>query len=133
MKPISEQKKIIEAATPGPWQQSRFAPQTNQEMSKELRVIYELSEARVIRGPGVIGTPECNVVMRLDYVTNEADQQFIIEARTAYSELLDWAERAWWALAKCFDVVGPNNSNVKRIMELLEELPLGEVKEELPE
>ena len=58
-----ELRKLAEAATPGPWQQSRFVDSPHYshmgQLWKESRIA---EEAMMLRGPGRIGSPECNPV-----------------------------------------------------------------------
>jgi hypothetical protein len=50
---------------PGFWQLSRYAPRPGQEFKDEKLLQQAKSrEALVIRGPGAVGSPGCNVVCR---------------------------------------------------------------------
>jgi hypothetical protein len=66
------------AATPGPWQRSRFVelPQYK-HWTEEQKAKARAIEAQTIRGPGHIGSPYCNVVIVFQGVIREADKSFI--------------------------------------------------------
>lgn len=82
MKSITEQQKIIDAATPGPWGSSRedmdsFAHNEDHEMVS-VAYVYRDPEDRIPVFGGQF----------------RHDSRFIAHSRTAYPELLAWAKRA---------------------------------------
>jgi len=87
-------RKRADEASPGPWQRSRFVdkPQYRRWSAEEKQRAQE-HEGRTIRGPGRVGDPSCNVVMRIDR-SNSADIEFIANAREDIPYLLDALEEA---------------------------------------
>ena len=91
---LSEIRKRCEAATPGPWKQGRFVRhQRYSRWTAEQVRDAERAERDTIRGPGIMGSSGCNVVMRATGGTEE-DKEFVISARTDLPALLAWVERA---------------------------------------
>lgn len=49
------------------WQRSRFVDKPEyRHMSPEWKREREKEESRIIRGPGAVGTPECNAVFKVE-------------------------------------------------------------------
>lgn len=69
-----------EKATPGPWQRS-YVAETPTTKRWPVEAINEAMqhELRVVRGPGVVGEPSCNVVLVVES-QNHADRDFIAAA-----------------------------------------------------
>ena len=89
-----ELRKKAQAATPGPWQRSFFA-RNNDNKNWPVKAINEAMqhELRVIRGPGVVGSPACNVVLVAE-ARNNLDLDFIAAANPeAVIELVDRLEQ----------------------------------------
>lgn len=79
----------LDAATPGPWQRSRFVDgPSHRGRSQEWKADADRREREsVIRGPGVVGNPDCNVVMVFARVRPE-DMDLIVHAPRDLRDLL---------------------------------------------
>lgn len=86
-------RELCEAATKGPWQRSYFVdfPQYANR-SKEWKKNADVVERHMIRGPGIVGQPSCNVVMQIE-CREDQDRDFVAESRTALPALLDYVDR----------------------------------------
>lgn len=74
-------RERLRAATPGPWQRSRFVDQPRYaRMGPEWKNQAAVQEATVIRGPGVVGSPECNLVAAVHHASS-ADFDLLVHAR----------------------------------------------------
>lgn len=118
MKSIEQQRKIIDAATPGPWTTELVSGDTTGDPNS---FTYGMSPSVVIAATAagksnrVYATPKGGT-------HPAADQRFIAESRNQYPALLDWAERAREMLKLFLD-----DRLLKSIIEqLLTELPKGE-------
>lgn len=79
--------------TPGPWQRSRFVElKQYRTMSKAWKRARRIEEAKIIRGPGQIGDPGCNVVARVE-CDNPADFTLMVAAADML-EILEWLDRS---------------------------------------
>ncbi len=91
MKPIAEQKAIIDAATPGPWEPCGYA---------QLRVgCGQLCQCGIIWShpadcPVATSFGGDDEINASHETAKEDNATFIAHSRTAYPELLAWAERA---------------------------------------
>jgi len=76
--PKEEKVRFRMTRTPGPWQASRYVHRSEyNRMPKEWRDQRRREEARIVRGPGVLGTPGCNPVCQ---AANPADVPLIAAA-----------------------------------------------------
>lgn len=74
--------------TPTPWQRSYYADKPRYaNMPEQWKVDRTIEELRIIRGPGVVGTPECNIVLRATNA-DPRDLNFIVLAVNCHDELL---------------------------------------------
>lgn len=82
----------LDAATPGPWQRSRFVdgPQHRGRSAKWKADADRRERESVVRGPGQVGHPDCNVVLVFARVKPE-DMELIVHAPQDLRTLL--AER----------------------------------------
>ena len=79
-------KNRLNRATPGPWRRSYFADKLRyKHWSAAEKQKANETERLTIRGPGVIGTPECNIVLRFLLASDE-DIEFIADA---YEDITD--------------------------------------------
>jgi len=117
MLPLSEQKKICEAASTAPWRVD-----DKENLGRRWPIC--------LLGAGDTGHPivTTNNVRASELEgTAEGDAQFIAQARTQWPELIEWAERA----RKILQSVKDNQGHVKHfhrvewegLNQLLEELP----------
>ena len=84
---IEEGRKLLAAATPGPWQQSYYVDHPRYAtMGEPWKERMRSNEANVIRGSGVVGDPSCNVVARFD--GSDADRALVIWLRNHAMQLL---------------------------------------------
>lgn len=66
--------------TPGPWQVSRFVDKPQYKYADKLqREQWSLDERFIVRGPGLVGSPECNPVAKV-VTCNDADVCLIASA-----------------------------------------------------
>ena len=94
-------RALVEAATPGPWQESRFVHHRKySRMSAEWVAERYADEACTVRGPGEVGTGACNPVAK---TSCKEDASFIAASRTAVPALLDEVERLEAALRAAVD------------------------------
>lgn len=85
---VSDIEARAEAATKGPWQRSHFVDGPHYRgVSEEKKQEWRACERYTIRGPGVVGTPECNIVLSFGRA-EEADLDFIAHAREDIPYLL---------------------------------------------
>lgn len=78
------------------WQRSRYVASPGQRYAKSEKsfALCEAVERVTIRGPGVVGTPGCNVVARLPLDTpDEVLDRLIEEHNRMLMEALAWARR----------------------------------------
>ena len=90
---LAEIEGRVQAATPGPWQRSVFMPPRSAlkfyEQRLELVEKCRNLERRTIRGPGFVGKPECNPVLRVtEGETQEEDLTLIAHAPADLTYLL---------------------------------------------
>ena len=83
--------KLKDHSTPGPWQQSSYVSKSDHHhLPTSLIDKWSREERDIVRGAGIIGSPECNIVA---IVSNEADRKLIIaapEMRNFIADLLQW-------------------------------------------
>lgn len=78
------------ARTRGPWQRSRFVHhRRHSEWPPDLVAKHEAREARTIRGPGVVGTSNCQPVMVVE-APYPADFEFVVHAAGDITALLEY-------------------------------------------
>ncbi len=99
---VEEWLRLAEAATPGPWQQSRFVDRGKyRAVSENMKQEWRRTEAITVRGPGEVGTPGCN---RVGTAVTPEDRALVILSRTAVPALccalLDTQARLTLALAE---------------------------------
>lgn len=88
-KQSADAKDRLDAATPGPWQRGYFVDHRRyRDMPEEWKEERREAESRTIRGPGEVGTPGCNVVLRIQQAANPADIDFIAHAWEDINNLL---------------------------------------------
>lgn len=105
---IKEQRAIIDAASDGPWQRSRFvdAPRYR-KVPEEKKQEWREHERHAIRGAGEVGTPGCNVVLWFGRA-EEADMDFIAAAREEWPKALDSEDALGKALEDVMEFDGAN-------------------------
>lgn len=81
---LSALRAKAEKATPGPWQRSYYVPKKHGYDPMNVAATNgDAHEKRTIRGPGVVGTPECNIVLKVEYSEHMANLDFIAAANPA--------------------------------------------------
>ena len=80
--------------TATPWQQGRFVDGPKyRHMSESWKAQRRQEERDTIRGPGVVGTPGCNVVCRVVNIYDD-DKAFLLRAVNAHETLIAVLEAA---------------------------------------
>lgn len=105
MKPISEMRRVCEAATEGPWC-------LGDEHETMATVVTEASFTRIAQ------TDVDNIIIPGTEKRTRDNAAFIAEARTQWPLLIEWTEKA----RKIFEMDVANGYHDDR-KELLEELP----------
>jgi len=103
---LQQARKVLaraEKATPGPWKQSYFVPHDRyRHMSPEWVRKRREEETETIRGAGIVGTPGCNMVMRILGADRET-RTFVAASRTDIPALVATLE-AWGEVLRREDV-----------------------------
>ena len=77
---------MIPKYSPGPWQMSRFVDSPRYRFeSKKWKAEQDARERLIIRGPGRVGSPECNPVAT---VLHEEDAPLVAGAHTMREALI---------------------------------------------
>ncbi len=104
--------------SPGPWQKSHYVRHRRyRHMSQNWHDDNELRESNTIRGPGKIGTPECNVVAYVE-CANPADRALFIRAweipeleRKLEQQQVDFEK----AVSRALDTTPPGREFLKKL------------------
>lgn len=109
MKPLSEQKKICEDVTAGPWQ-----------IGWEHENMAEICTQR---GQKIATVRVDSITLPVDLPRRKTNAQFIAAARTSWPELIEWARRARALLEISLESAGWLPNGDVKVKKLLEELP----------
>lgn len=122
LRDLDEIKARCEAATLGPWKHSMFVDSHRYDrMSDEWKQNADRMERElVVRGPGTIGTPGCNVVLKFDHVL-PGDMAFIIHARQDVPNLLTEATCLQAQLEVAHGSIGQLEAEIERLCTQLQE------------
>ena len=119
-------REKAEAATPGPWQESRFVDKRQYaHMGADWHLARAEEEARVVRGPGVVGSPECNQIAVAQYAEDRAyiaaaDPQTII----ALLDVVEAAKEVQFQPTAVWDAMSQTDrEKVQRMYRALDALP----------
>jgi hypothetical protein len=83
----TELRRLAEAATPGPWQQSRFVDGPMfARMGPAWKATRTAEESTMVRGAGIVGDPRCNPV---GAIRSDEDRALALAAVNALPALLD--------------------------------------------
>jgi hypothetical protein len=92
---IKEARELASKATEGPWQESYFVDKPRYaDWSVTQKEYANKYESLAVRGPGVVGSSECNRVFAFQPDVLLGDKAFVIRSRTLIPELCDALERA---------------------------------------
>jgi len=86
--------RALDARLPKPWQQGHYEPMfVAPRPGANVHIfdsMYEARERRTVRGPGRIGSPDCNVLMETNH---EAHAKTIVDLRNALADVIAEIDR----------------------------------------